>query len=68
MGKQIHGIPESEYEYEFMVVQDCGDHFEFVMNSEWWTDEVEDFVKTNGYVVVHNVRVAHKQKKKVKRQ
>lgn len=61
MGR-IYGIPEDEYEYEFMLVKPLPDgDFEWKMNLENYPVNVPD-----GLSIVHNIRIAHKQKKKNK--
>lgn len=66
MSKRILGIPEDdEYDYEFMVVKEKEDHFEWVSNHENW-DEADKASKEceGANVIVHNLRIAHKEKRK----
>lgn len=64
MIKEVKGIPESEYIYEFSILEDKGEYYQWIANFEYYTDEVTKMLKTNDkYIVSHDVRVAHKVRK-----
>lgn len=64
MQGQILGIPQSKYDYEFMVATKTENgNFQFHSNHEHY-DDAEKSAKEIGGIIIHNVKVAHKQLKK----
>ena len=61
---KIIGIPQSEYEYEFMLVRPLEDgNYQWIANYEYYTDEIDKKVQEENLIICHNVRITHKQKK-----
>lgn len=62
--KYIVGIPESEYDYEFMICEEKDDCYQWIANFEYWNDDADKLCKSNeNFRIIHNIRIAHKQKK-----
>lgn len=62
MSGQILGIPPAEWEYEFMAVKKLEDgNYQWVANYEDYPIELEGCAE--GLIIVHNVRIAHKERR-----
>lgn len=57
-----------EYDYEFEVYEETDEGLKWIDSFEYYTNDVNKLLETNPkYILCHNVRVAHKEKKSVKK-